>query len=91
MIRAAYKQKKDDIKINTLFALILAADNLPDSALEKINLAIELDENNLETYLRKAYILKNADYMREYKEFVEFLYSKFPEQTDYITTSLGQY
>ena len=91
MIRIAYKLKKDDVKINTLYALILAEDKEIDNALEKINSAIELDENNLDTYLRKAYILKNSNYKAMYTTLLELLKEKFPEQEDFINSTVNSF
>ena len=91
MIRTAYKQKKDDVKINTLFALILAEDGYIDNAIEKINAAIVLDENNIDTYLRKAYILKKSKHNSQYHEFIDFLKTKFPEHIQYIQSVLTSY
>ena len=91
MIRSAYKLKKDDVKINTLYALILSEDGYPDSALEKIDAAIALDENNLEIYLRKAYILKKSNYITVYNEFIDFIKNKFAEKTDYIQSVISSF
>ncbi len=91
IIRNAHKIDGNSIKIKTLFALILLEDDFWQGAVEKIDEAIKLDENNLETYLRKAFILKQAKQVEGLLELKEFLIKKFPDKTDYIKDTINSY
>ena len=88
MIRVAYKKNPDGININTLYALILAEENNFDEAISKINHAINQDENNFETHLRKLFILKNSTYISQYEDYLNFMKGKFPDKTEKIEDAL---
>ncbi len=91
IIRNAHKIDNKNIKIKILFALILLEDNYLQGALEKIDEAIALDENNLETYLRKAFILKQSKQIEQLIYLKEFLIQKFPEKMEYIKETINSY
>ena len=89
MIRTPYKNNPDGIKINTLYALILAEDGDFDSAIEKINHAINQDENNFETNMRKLFILKNSNYTSQFEDYLKFMREKFSDKEEIINSALN--
>ncbi len=89
MIRTPYKNNPDGIKINTLYALILAEDNDFDGAIEKINHAINQDENDFETHMRKLFILRNSNYTSQFEDYLTFMKEKFPDKEETIVTALN--
>ena len=89
MIRMPYKNNSDGIKINTLYALILAEEGNFDEAISKINHAINQDENNFETNMRKLFILKNSTYQSQYEDYLNFMKEKFSDKVDIIEKALN--
>ena len=88
MIRNPYKMNPDGVRINTLYALILAEDGDFDEAINKINHAINQDENNFETNMRKLFILKNSSYHSQFEDYLTFIKNKFPEKIGIIDAAL---
>lgn len=89
MIRTPYKAMPDGIKVNILYALILAEDGDFDGAISKINHAINLDENNFETHMRKLFILKNSTYNSQFEDYLNFMKEKFSDKTEIINSALN--
>ncbi|MCQ2957552.1 MAG: tetratricopeptide repeat protein [Candidatus Gastranaerophilales bacterium] len=90
-IRAGYKINKNLVSINTVYALVLEQDKDFNGALEKIEEAIKVDENNIESYLKKIRFLKEAGQNDKYNEVVEFVKNKFPEKIEYIDNKIANF
>ena len=89
MIRTPYKNNPCGIKINTLYALILAEEKDFDGAIEKINQAINQDENNFETHMRKLFILKNSNYTSQFEDYLKYMKETFSDKTEIINSALN--